>query len=503
MSVVEYGTRRALIVAGVMAATLMQTLDTTITNVALPTIQGNIGASQEEATWIVTGYTIAAIVVIPLTPWLQERFGRRTYYITSIVGFTIASVLCGASGSLEAFTFWRVVQGLFGGGLLATGQLVLRDTFPPEQLSASQGIFTLGAVMGPALGPPLGGFLVDNYSWNWCFDINVVAGAFATIVLLALLRNPQQPKKMPVDGIGVVLLAVSLASMQYVLTEGEQHYWLADPTNVLMTVVCLLSSAAFVTYELKFTQSPIVDLRVLANRSVWSGSALSFVFGAMSLGTLYVLPQFVQSSLGFTPTLSGLLFVIRALPVLLFTPAIVWAIGKADSRIFIAAGFALNGLAMLALTSDTTQQAGFWTFAVPLFVSGACSPLIFIPLLVAVLGATSPQDGQKAGAFVNLAQQLGGSVAVALLDVIVDRRDEFHSTVLSGMMNLKAPAVVAFLQSHSLAQLGEIVHGQSLILSYADASFLTAIASLACIPLVLLMRRRKNAVSLQEIEVGG
>ena len=187
--VTETGLRRVLIVAGVMAAALMQTLDSTITNVALPTIQGNLGASQEEGTWIVTAYTIAAIVVIPLTPWLQNRFGRKNYFVSSIAGFTIASVICGSADSLTLLVFARFVQGAFGGGLLATAQSILRDTFPPKQLGLSQGIFALGAIMGPALGPPLGGVLVDNYSWNWVFDINIAPGIFSAIMLGLMPRD--------------------------------------------------------------------------------------------------------------------------------------------------------------------------------------------------------------------------------------------------------------------------------------------------------------------------
>ena len=501
--VVEFGTRRTLIVAAVMAATLMQTLDSTITNVALPTIQGNVGAGQQEATWIITAYTIAAIVVIPLTPWLHDRFGRKNYYVASIAGFTLASVMCGMSTSLGMLTFWRVIQGLFGGGLLATGQLVLRDTFPPEGLGVSQGIFTIGAVMGPALGPALGGILVDNWSWNWCFDINVLPGAFAATVLFLLLRDPQKPRKMAVDLAGVMLLALALGSMQYVLTEGEPHYWLQDPVNAVMAVLCLITFVGFVVYELKLTAAPIVDLRVLANRSVWSGALLAFAFGGASLGSTYVLPQFVQGLLGFTPTLSGLLFILRAVPLALCVPFIVKVIGKVDARLLLAAGFIASGVALLILAFHTTLQASFWTFAIPLALSGAGSALLFIPLTVAVLSGTPPRDGQKAGAFINLAVQLGGSVAVALLGVVIDRRAEFHSTVLAGQVNLKAPPVAQFLQSHSVAQLSALVQGQSLILSYADASLVVGASSLICIPLILLMRRRSAAPSLAEIEIGG
>jgi MFS transporter, DHA2 family, multidrug resistance protein len=501
-NVVEYGLRRTLIVAGVMAATVMQTLDSTITNVALPTIQGNVGASLDEATWIVTAYTIAAIVMIPLTPWMQNRFGRKNYYVASIIGFTIASALCGASDSLGGLTFWRVVQGLFGGGLLATGQLVLRDTFPPKQLSASQGIFTIGAVMGPALGPPLGGLLVDNWSWNWCFDINIVPGAFAAVVLFLLLRDPMKPRKMPLDVVGVLLLALSLGSMQYVLTEGELHYWLADPINLVMTIVCIFSLTAFIIFELRITPTPVVDLRVFKNRSVWAGSILALAFGIAMLGSTYVIPQFTQASLGFTPTLSGFLFVLRAVPVLLFTPFIVALVAKFDARMLVGFGFALMGVSMLMLAWHTTFEASFWTFAIPLALSGFATALLFIPLNVAVLGATSPAEGQKAGAFINLSVQLGGSWAVAMLDALADRRDEFHSTVLAGNLNLAQPAVQQFLHSHTIQQLGEIVYGQSRILSYADASYAIGAAAIICVPLIFLMRRRKTLVDLRHVEVG-
>jgi MFS transporter, DHA2 family, multidrug resistance protein len=496
--VVEYGLRRGLIVVGVMAASLMQTLDSTIVNVALPTIQGNVGASQEEATWILTSYTIAAIIVIPLSPWLQNRFGRRNYFVVSILGFTLASVLCGASASLATLTFWRVVQGLFGGGLLATSQLILRDTFPREQLGVSQGIFTIGVIMGPALGPPIGGVLVDNWSWNWCFDINVAPGLFAAFILWRLLRDPSKAQAMPVDFTGIILLALALGSLQYVLTEGEQHYWLADPVNLFMTILCVASTAGFVGFELRFTKTPAVDLRVLAIRSVWAGTVLAFAIGAVLIGSTYVLPQFVQGSLGFTPTLSGLLILCRAIPVALCTPFVVALLSRMDARLVLFGGFAITGVGMLLNASLTTPQSSFWTFAFPLALTGIGGAAMFIPLSVAVLAATTPQDGQKAGAFVNLSSQLGGSVAVAMLGALIDRRDEFHSSILTGRLTLAEPSVRAFLHLHSLAQLGRLVYGQSVILSYADATWAIGFLALICIPLILLMRKRQEKTVMSQ-----
>src|SRR5271165_4054306 len=317
--VTEYGMRRVLIVLGVMAASLMQTLDGTIANVALPTIQGNLGASIDEGTWVVTSYTIAAIIVIPLTPWLQNRFGRKNYFLASIVGFTLASIACGAAENLTFLIVSRVVQGMFGGGLLATAQAILRDTFPPKQLGLSQAIFALGAIMGPTLGPPLGGILVDNASWNWCFDINILPGILSTALLFVLLRDPLKAKAGPIDVVGLVLLASTLGSLQYVLTEGERHGWLTDDTIAAMSTLCAASGIAFLWYELYGTRSPIVDLRIFKNRSVAAGCLLGMALGIAIFGSTYTLPQLTQGPLGFSASLSGELFILRAIPIALFS----------------------------------------------------------------------------------------------------------------------------------------------------------------------------------------
>lgn len=494
--VTETGLRRVLIVAGVMAAALMQTLDSTITNVALPTIQGNLGASQEEGTWIVTAYTIAAIVVIPLTPWLQNRFGRKNYFVASIAGFTIASVVCGSADSLTLLILARFVQGAFGGGLLATAQSILRDTFPPKQLGLSQGIFALGAIMGPALGPPLGGVLVDNYSWNWVFDINIAPGIFAAIVLGLMLRDPEPGRASQVDFAGLVLLAAGLGSMQYVLTEGEPHYWFADPAVLITSIVMVVSLCAFVYWELFGTKTPIVDLRVLRNRSVAAGSILGLALGTAIFGSTYILPQFTQGPLGFTPTLSGLLFILRAAPIMLMTPLIVRFVGRIDPRVMLGCGFILVSIGGWLQAIVTNGQSNFWSFAPSLIVTGVGSALLFIPLSIAVLGATTPQEGPKAAAFINLSLQLGGSISVAALDVIIDQRWSFHSSVLADDATLQSPAVQAFLQhGGSIGQLAGLVNSQAAILAYADATMVIAVVCVLCSPLVLFMRRRRPAAT--------
>jgi MFS transporter, DHA2 family, multidrug resistance protein len=497
----ERGMRRLLIVLGVMAASMLQSLDSTITNVALPTIQGNLGASQDEATWVITAYVISAIVVIPLTPWLQNRFGRKNYFVASIVGFTLASVACGSSESLTFLILSRAVQGAFGGGLVATGQSILRDTFPPEQLGTSQGLYAIGAIMGPALGPPLGGYLVDNWSWNWCFDINIAPGIFAALILFALLRDPERSTPTAVDFPGLGLLAIALGSMQFVLTEGEQHYWLQDSTILLMTIVCVLALGAFIYHELFRTRFPVVDLRILRNHSVWAGSVLALSLGVAALGSSYVLPQFTQGPLGFTPQLSGLLFLLRALPIALCTPLIVRVAGKVDPRYMLGFGFCLIALANYMQASITTLQASFWTFALPLVLSGLGSVTLYIPMTIAVLGSTTPHEGPKASAFINLSLQLGGSISVAMLDVFVHQREEFHSTIIGGALTGGNFTVQQFLAAHSLPELANLAYTQSTILSYADASMAIGTVAIVCIPLIFLMRRRRQAGPPPKVEI--
>jgi DHA2 family multidrug resistance protein len=492
--VTEHGIRLVLIVIGVMLAALMQTLDSTITNVALPNIQGNLGASQDEGTWVVTAYTVAAIIVIPLTPWLQNRFGRKAYFVASIVGFTIMSVVCGSSDSLVELIVARAIQGAFGGGLLATAQAILRDSFPPEKLGLSQGVFAIGAIMGPALGPPLGGLLVDNASWNWCFDINVFFGIISAGLMITFLRDPGDKRNTPIDVVGIVLLSGMLGTLQYVITEGEQHYWLADPVIAAMSAICAVCTVAFVFWELR-AHDPVVDLRVLKNRSVASGTILSVALGVAALGSSYTLPQLTQGPLGFTPTESGMLFLVRALPIALATLPVVVLASRLDARVLVGSGFVITGISSIMLANITTLQSAFLTFVVPLILSGIGLVTLFIPLSIAVLGGTTPEEGPKAGAFLNLAQQLGGSVGVAGMSVLIDQREAFHSTILG------ASATLGNMQGLTQQALAGIVDTQSTILSYADATFAIAALAFVSLPLVLLLRKPKK--TNQPVEIGG
>ena len=474
-----------------MLATLLQTLDTTIVNVALPTIQGNLGATIDEGAWVVTGYIITAVIVIPLTPWLQLRFGRRQYYSTAIFGFTLASMLCGTSHSIGELIFWRIVQGAFGGGLIATGQATLRDTFPKSQLGASQALFALGAIVGPSVGPYIGGVLTDNYAWNWVFFINLVPGTLAGIIILARLRNPTEPRRIPVDAVGLALLALGLGSLQYVLGQGERDEWFDSGVICFFATTSFCSMVTFIWWELQRAKTPIVDLRVLRFRPVWSGSMLAFVVGASLYGAIVILPQYVQGILGFTATLSGELIFVRAICIAIATIPIAQLVGrgKLPAWISLGIGFLALSLSNYMQALDTTSISDFWTFTAAQIIGGLALGMLFVPISIAVLSAVQQDVAPKAVAFTSLSVQLGGSISTAILVTLLDRRAAAHLSDLAGNATLRNPAVMEFLNHHlPLAQLFGIINRQAVTLAYADAMMFLALLSLVLAPLVLFLR---------------
>jgi DHA2 family multidrug resistance protein len=504
IDVVERGGRLIVITIGILLATLLQTLDISIVNVALPIIQGNLGATIDEGAWVVTGYIISAVIVIPLTPWLQTRFGRRQYYATAILGFTAASALCGLSESISSLIFWRIVQGAFGGGLIATGQATLRDTFPRERLGASQGIFALGAIVGPTVGPTLGGWLTDNFAWNYCFLINILPGLFAGLVVLTMLRNPTKPQAVPLDWPGLASLALGLGSMQYVLDEGQRKDWFSDTSIVVFSVLSVIGLVVFVGWELFATRRPIVDLRAFRYRSLWTGSVLALTMGASLYGAIVFLPQYVQSILGYTATLSGMLIFWRALVTAVCVMVVVRIVGsgKIDTRVFLGIGFILLAISNWWLGDVTTSESPFWTLAVPVMFAGFGLSLLWIPLSIAVLGSVPGEVAPKATAFVNLSVQLGGSMSTAALVTFLAHREAFHQTVLAGNANLGNAAVHSIVQDPGgLQTLYQLIVQQANTLAYADASHIIGILTACCAPLVLVMERaRRRAAPAVSVE---
>jgi DHA2 family multidrug resistance protein len=491
--VIEYGWRRVAVTVAVILGAVLEIVDTTIVNVALPNIQGNVGASRDEGAFIVTGYIVANVIVIPLSPWLQRRFGRRQYFFASIVIFTAASAMCGLSHDLFSLVFWRVVQGTGGGGLLSQAQAILRESYPKERQGMAQGIFALGAIVGPTLGPLMGGLITDYASWEWCFFVNLPIGALSATLTALYLRNPAPPKKLPIDGVGLACLALGLGSLQYVLDQGQEKDWFGDGLITRLSIVAAVGIVAFVIWEVRFARQPMVDLTILRNPTVAAGSALGLVLGISLLGTLVTLPQYTQGSLGFTATLSGQLILMRAIPVALLTPlsARLAQSGRIDPRWQLGAGFVCIGVSNWWLGAITTPVSEFWTFFGPLALSGIGLSQVFVPMSLTVFGAVSPRDVPKASAMFNLSRQLGGSIAAAALLTLLDRSSVAHQTRIAADMTPRSAAVQAYLDEHggadsrrALLSLNAIVERQAVVLGYADTNRDSAAVTLLLTPLV-------------------
>jgi DHA2 family multidrug resistance protein len=503
-SVAEFGLRRVIVSAAVIAATLLEIIDTTIVNVALPNIQGNFGVPVDQGAWIVTGYIIANVVVIPITPWLAARFGRRQYFFASIVIFTVGSLMCGLAPNFAALVFWRIVQGAGGGGLISTSQAILRDTYTQREQGKAQGIFAMGVIVGPAVGPVLGGWITDNLTWRWAFFINLPVGIVAATLIWNYLRNPSAPQRKQLDWVGLGLLALGLGSMQYVLDQGQQYGWLSDGHIRLFALAATLGIGGFIWWTLR-SLIPVVDLHVLRLRQVAAGSLLGAVLGVSLYGSILILPQYLQNSLGFTATLSGLTILVRAAAIMLFTPitAALAGRGTIDVRISVAVGFLLLGVSNWMLAGVTTPVSQFGTLVIPLIVSGIGLSQIFVPLSIAVLGGVDDKEVPATSAFFNLSRQVGGSIATAVLVTLLVRGVTTHQTDLAATESLAHAPTATYLQQHggersalALARLQRIVEGQATVLSYADTSRWVAIITIALAPLVLLLNKPRVGAAI-------
>jgi DHA2 family multidrug resistance protein len=493
-NVEEVGLRRLIVVGAVMCAALMQTLDSTIVYVALPYIEGNLGATIDQATWVVTGFIIANVIVIPLTPWLARRLGRARYFALSIVGFTVASMACGLAPSLGVLILARIVQGAFGGGLLAVAQPILIETFPPSQLGASQGIFTIAAICGPALGPVLGGVLIDGLDWRWVFFINIPFGIIAVTLVLLFLRDPEDAQPIKGDPIGVLLLAMGVGGMQYVLDEGERNYWFSDPVIAGCAAASLIGYAGFILWELYGTPTPIVNLQIFRNRSVAFGLGIALTIGFPIFGSSLLIPQYATQLLSYTATLSGMLILVRALPVVFITPiiAILMQSGKVDPRVMLLLGLIVTGASTIWQAGVTTSDSSFGSLVVPLMLQGAGSGMLFVPLLFSVVGSLKdPREVSPASAYINLFVTLGGSIASASLVTMLDQREDLHLDTLNALVNLaNIPIRNVISSAHGLTQnvaaaVSGLIAQQAAALAFADVFLLTGMLTLISIPLIL------------------
>src|SRR5450432_3085548 len=506
------GSKWAVAVAVALGA-LLEVVDTSIVNVALTDMQNTLGATLSEVSWVVSGYAVANVIVLPLTAWLGDRFGKKRYFIFSLIGFTIASVMCGIATTLPMLIIARVLQGLMGGGLLAKAQAILFETFPKEEQGVAQAFFGAIVIAGPAIGPTLGGYLVTNIGWRWIFFVNVPLGVLAVLMCSASLKPDGVNKNTSqVDWIAILMLATGLGCLQTLLEEGNSEDWFQSSFITLLFVTSIVSLGAFVYRELK-SKSPVVDLRVLRYRSLWAGSILSVIVGMALYGALFAVPIFAQTLMHYTSQETGMLLLPSALASAATMILAGQVIRKVDARLGLVTGALILVFAVHQL-SNLTSQTGAEDFFWPLIIRSIGTVCMFLPLNLATLGPIPKKDIAKASGFFNLTRQLGGSIGVALLTLLLTQRQAFHRSVLVEKMASGDPAVVdrvhaltgAFVakgavlfdaQRQALAALNGIVNRESLVMAFNDTFWATGVLILVFLPLVLLLGKVDKAVKVE------
>jgi MFS transporter, DHA2 family, multidrug resistance protein len=512
----EYVSRyRWVILLGLITAAIMEVLDTTIINVALPQMAGNLGATQQEISWVSTGYILSNVVVLPMTAFFTERLGRQRYLTMSIIIFIVASFFCGTSHSLTELVVWRILQGAGGAALLSTAQATLRQIFPREQQGLVQAIFLLGIIVAPTLGPTLGGWITDNYSWSWCFYINIPIGIASTFLVTTFLKDPpgHARSRGKVDWLGISLLTVGIGSLQWVLEEGNSKDWFSDIWIVRFAVLAGGCLVTMLWWELTSRNpNPVVNFRVLKNRDLGASIFLFIALGFGLYGGIFIFPLFTQNLLHFTPTETGLALmpggIATAFTALICGFMLNGARPLLDPRVLIGIGVALFVVSMWKLGHLTTS-AGEADVRLALIVRGLGLGFLFTPINNVAYASLKPHEAQQAAGLINLSRQLGGSFGIAILATYVTVHTQIHRIDLMANVYPGNPLVderlrllTANLSSRgfdpvaakqgALALLDQQTTRQASMLSYNDAWMLLLITFVLVSPAVLLLRKPKG-----------
>ncbi len=458
-----------LIAIAVTMAAMLELIDTSIVNVAIPHMMGNLGATLDEISWVSVGYIIANVIVIPMSSWLSAYFGRRRYLTASILLFVAASFFCGASTTLLQLVVWRVIQGIGGGALLSTAQSTLWEAFPPSEVGIGQAMFGVGVMVGPTLGPTLGGFIVDNWNWPWIFYINLPLGlAAAALVWTYVTDSEHQERAEKVDWLGISLLTVAVGSLQWMLERGERYDWFDSQFVITLGVVSAVSFIWLVWHELR-TDEPVIDFHLLKNRQLATGVLMGAVLGFALFGSVFVLPVFLQALHGFTANQTGMVI----LPGAIASAVTMAVMGRRlrmvpDGRPVILLGASLFFVCMYmlaALTFDSGKGDLFW----PLIIRGVALGMMFIPLNAIALAELAPRDMAAGTGLFNLMRQLGGSIGIAVMATLLSHLTKAKKAVLADHMVATAPDVQARLEglTHALMAKGtslSVAHQQALMI---------------------------------------
>jgi DHA2 family multidrug resistance protein len=499
-----------LIAIAVTLGSVIELIDTSIVNVALPHMSANLGATLDEVTWVAVGYILSSVIILPMTGWLAAFFGRTPYYVGSIIIFTISSFFCGAAHSLAVLVFWRIMQGVGGGALIATSQSILYESFPPNEQTLAAAVFGIGMMLGPAIGPTLGGYIVDRYEWPWIFYINLPIGFVAAILSLAVVPPKPKQKTGPFDFLGFVLLTIGLGALQFVLERGEHYDWFESNLIRWLTAVATVGLVAFIVWEL-YTDHPVIRLRLLTHRSLAAGVLIMAGVGVALYGSVFALPQLTQNVLGYDATTTGLVMLPGAIgaAISMFTVARIprWV----DLRFVSTIGGVILVISMYmhgSLSMQISEGTLFW----PVFLRGIGVGFMFVPVAASTVAGLRGNDLAEGSAMFNLSRQLGGSFGLAFLATKVATGIDLHRNALVARIPASSPrtqhylnALAAVARSHGAdpytamrkaqGMLDNVVNAQALMLTYNQVFKLVGIIVLCIIPLIFLQRKPTGGAS--------
>jgi MFS transporter, DHA2 family, multidrug resistance protein len=499
----------------VTIATFMEALDSSIANVALPHIAGNLSATADEATWILTSYLVSNGIIIPLGAWASEVMGRKRFYMTCVALFTVSSFLCGLAPSLGALIFFRVVQGAGGGGLQPSEQAILADTFPPERLGMAFAIYGMAVVLAPSIGPTLGGWITDNYSWRWIFYINVPIGIISLLLTNHFVKDPEylteqldQQRRSHhrpyIDYIGIGLIALGIGCLQVVLDKGQEDDWVASHFIVTLSVIALISFIALVIWELR-EKSPVIELRLFKNFNFAAASLMMFVLGVALYAATALMPLFVQTLAGYTAELAGLMLSPGGLVMIVTMPIVGQLSSRVQARWLGAAGFLITGLALIHMT-QLNLQASFSTYMFDYVYQRLGVAFMFIPINTLAYLDVPPGKNNQISSMINMFRNIGASVGISMVSTLTQRRAQIHQDTFSMHLSTFDPAVRERLSGstnslfhagmsrpdathQALGRMYNLVQIQASTEAYLDTLKILAIICFCVLPLMLLVKK--------------
>lgn len=482
-----------LTAVAVMAATFMVVLDTTVVNVSLPYIAGSLSATVNESTWALTSYVAANAVILPLTGWLASLVGRKRLLIGSVIGFTVASALCGLAPSLPMLILFRVIQGATGGVMQPMSQAVLLEAFPPHERGKAMGFWGLGVVVAPILGPVLGGWLTDNYSWRWVFYINIPIGVASVVLLRMFVHDPSYLKRASatIDYYGIAFMTIGIACLQIMLDKGQEDDWFQSALISTLAIGAAAGLIAFVIRELR-TPEPVIDLGIFRSRTYAVGATLMTVVGFVLFGSLVLLPVMMQTLLGYPPLQAGIALAPRGMGSLIAMPIVGIITSRVDPRKLVALGLLSGGVTLLWL-GQLNLTAGYWDFFWPQFLQGAALGLLFVPLTTVTMDAVPRESMGNAASVFNLVRNIGSGIGIAGVTTMLTRFRATHAAVMAEHVTMYDPRIRAMVGAvpdpRAVAGLQGMVQRQAALLAFIDAFRILGWVFLALLPLVLLMKR--------------